>query len=282
MKTVAISESCTGGLVSAECVNISGASNWFKSGIVTYNAEMKIKFLDVNPELAEKTNCVDPEIANQMAIGVTKLFNSEIGVGVTGYAEEWKDKDKIFKQIAYYSIYDKKTNKYYQDIITPDFPGQHRNSFRSFIAKTIFNKLYEFITPIVVFISGHRNITQEEFQEHYHKQLNNYILNNVSFVLGDSLGCDQMALDYLIDKKYEPNKITVYIADDSLRNWDLSKNKYSDYNIIFKRKAPEDPYNFRNYNDRDNHLTNISNKDLLWVRPSGTLNNLNRRKIFIS
>lgn len=143
MKTVAIAESCTGGLLSAECVNISGSSKWFKNSIVTYNAEMKIKFLDVNPELAEKTNCVDAEIANQMAIGVTKLFNSEIGVGITGYAEEYKDKDKVFKQIAYYSIYDKKTNKYYQYIIKPDFLGQTRNSFRSLIAKTIFNKLYK-------------------------------------------------------------------------------------------------------------------------------------------
>lgn len=85
-KAIAISESCTGGLVSNRLTNVSGSSVYFKMGLVAYSNESKIKMLGVRPELIKKYGAVSREVALDMARGVMSRASADIGLGVTGIA----------------------------------------------------------------------------------------------------------------------------------------------------------------------------------------------------
>ena len=118
------------------------------------------------------------------------------------------------------------------------------------------------------FISGHRNITSEEFVEHYLPQIFNVIKEdpNAKFVVGDYDGVDSIAQQLLINKT---KNLTVYHMFDKPMNnhgnWD-TKGGYKD-DI-----------------DRDSAMTKESDKDIAWIRTpgdmSGTEQNIERRKKF--
>jgi nicotinamide-nucleotide amidase len=84
--TLALAESCTGGLQSDRITNISGSSAVFMAGIVTYSNEAKIKFLGVPRELIDKHGAVSHEVAKEMASGVRSVVGTNIGMGITGIA----------------------------------------------------------------------------------------------------------------------------------------------------------------------------------------------------
>ncbi len=84
--SVSTAESCTGGLVAARITSVSGASEAFKYGAVTYCNEAKNKILGVKKETLETLGAVSAETAAEMAAGVRKIMNAEIGVSVTGLA----------------------------------------------------------------------------------------------------------------------------------------------------------------------------------------------------
>ena len=79
-------ESCTGGLIAARLVNVSGASNVFSEGYITYSEDAKAKMVDVNPETIKKYNVVSEEVAYEMASGGAKTANADVAVSVTGVA----------------------------------------------------------------------------------------------------------------------------------------------------------------------------------------------------
>ena len=82
--SVSTAESCTGGLVAARITSVSGASEAFKYGAVTYCNEAKNKILGVKKETLDSFGAVSAETAAEMAAGVRKIMNAEIGVSVTG------------------------------------------------------------------------------------------------------------------------------------------------------------------------------------------------------
>ena len=84
--SVSTAESCTGGLVAARITIVSGASEAFKYGAVTYCNEAKNKILGVKKETLDSFGAVSAETAAEMAAGVRKIMNAEIGVSVTGLA----------------------------------------------------------------------------------------------------------------------------------------------------------------------------------------------------
>lgn len=83
---ISFAESCTGGLCSARLVSVASASAVFDAGVVTYANEAKIKYLGVKPETIESYGVVSEPVAGQMAEGVAKAQNAEVGVGVSGIA----------------------------------------------------------------------------------------------------------------------------------------------------------------------------------------------------
>ena len=85
--TIGVAESLSCGNIQAVIGSISGASSFFYGGVTAYNIDQKVNLLGVDRIHAESVNCVSPQVAQEMAIGVCKKFNSHIGVGTTGYAE---------------------------------------------------------------------------------------------------------------------------------------------------------------------------------------------------
>ena len=84
--TLSSAESCTGGLFSQEVTNISGASQIFDRGIVTYSNNAKMEELGVKAETLAAFGAVSKETAYEMAEGVRKVSGTDIGVSVTGIA----------------------------------------------------------------------------------------------------------------------------------------------------------------------------------------------------
>ncbi|RCU44761.1 nicotinamide-nucleotide amidohydrolase family protein [Chryseobacterium lacus] len=85
--TIAVAESCTSGLIQNVFSQAEDAMAFFQGGITAYNAGQKAKQLNINPIHAENCNSVSKEIAEKMALEVSKRFNSELGLAITGYAQ---------------------------------------------------------------------------------------------------------------------------------------------------------------------------------------------------
>lgn len=84
--SVSFAESATGGLLSARLTEISGVSEVFPGSVVSYCDESKISLLGVDKSDINKHGAVSSKVSCQMAKGIRKLFNSDIGAGITGIA----------------------------------------------------------------------------------------------------------------------------------------------------------------------------------------------------
>ena len=84
--TLALAESCTGGIISSIITGIPGASDFFLGAAVTYSNKSKTDLLKVDPAILEKYGAVSYQTAEAMAKGAKELFGSEITVAVTGIA----------------------------------------------------------------------------------------------------------------------------------------------------------------------------------------------------
>ena len=85
-KTLAIAESCTGGLISKRVTDVSGSSAVLGYGAVTYANEAKIKLLSVKPETLASYGAVSEQTAREMAEGVRALAGADVGIATTGIA----------------------------------------------------------------------------------------------------------------------------------------------------------------------------------------------------
>lgn len=84
--SLAIAESCTGGLLSHWITNVSGSSDYFLFSGVTYSNEAKIKVLGVLPETIERYGAVHEETAKEMAEGARRVSGADYGLATTGIA----------------------------------------------------------------------------------------------------------------------------------------------------------------------------------------------------
>lgn len=85
-KTLALAESCTGGLLGHTLTNLPGASQFLYLGLIAYDNSAKIKLLGIPPALINKHGAVSAEIARKMAINVRKLLKTDLGLSITGIA----------------------------------------------------------------------------------------------------------------------------------------------------------------------------------------------------
>ena len=84
--TLAVAESCTGGLVSNLLTNIQGSSAFFLGGIVSYSNKVKKNLLDVSEKLITEYGVISAEVAKAMAAGARERMQADIGLAVTGIA----------------------------------------------------------------------------------------------------------------------------------------------------------------------------------------------------
>ena len=84
--SIAVAESCTGGLLSSSLTSIPGASSYFNCGFITYSNESKIKMLNVDSQTIELFGAVSERVAFEMAVGAGQHSQSDLAISVTGIA----------------------------------------------------------------------------------------------------------------------------------------------------------------------------------------------------
>lgn len=84
--SLAVAESCTGGLLAQRITDIPGASAHFLGGVVTYTEDAKVRLLDMDEDLIAENGVVSMPVAAKMAKRVRKALGSDIGIGITGWA----------------------------------------------------------------------------------------------------------------------------------------------------------------------------------------------------
>jgi nicotinamide-nucleotide amidase len=84
--TIALAESCTGGLLAKRLTDPPGASEYVLGGIVAYSNDVKIAQVGVSPALIERHGAVSEQVAKALAHGARERFGADVGVGVTGIA----------------------------------------------------------------------------------------------------------------------------------------------------------------------------------------------------
>lgn len=105
-KSLALAESCTGGWVSKLITDVSGASAVYQGGVCSYSNEVKMKVLGVKEETLNSFGAVSEQVAVQMAEGVRKALNSNIGIGITGIAGPLSDNTAKPVGLIYIAIAD--------------------------------------------------------------------------------------------------------------------------------------------------------------------------------
>ena len=83
---LAVAESCTGGMLSAELTRIPGASRWFRGGFIVYSDDLKRALAGVDPGTLLRYGAVSRNVALELADGVRRECGSDLGVGITGIA----------------------------------------------------------------------------------------------------------------------------------------------------------------------------------------------------
>jgi nicotinamide-nucleotide amidase len=86
LRTIAVAESCTGGLVTARLTERPGSSAYVLGGVTAYSDSAKADLVGVDPELIETHGAVSPEVAGALADGAIARFGADVGVGLTGVA----------------------------------------------------------------------------------------------------------------------------------------------------------------------------------------------------
>ncbi len=83
---ISTAESCTGGAIAMAITEISGSSEWFECGFVTYSNQSKMQMLGVNPEFLQQYGAVSEQVAIEMVAGALQNSAADLAVAVTGIA----------------------------------------------------------------------------------------------------------------------------------------------------------------------------------------------------
>jgi nicotinamide-nucleotide amidase len=118
-KTLAVAESCTGGLLSQKITAVPGSSYYFKQGFVTYSNESKIKQLGIKEETLNKFGAVSEETALEMVKGVRSVSGADFALSITGIAGPKSDNSDKPVGLVYIGISGPGVEKVFQT----NFPG---------------------------------------------------------------------------------------------------------------------------------------------------------------
>ncbi|MGA7859643.1 MAG: competence/damage-inducible protein A [Terracidiphilus sp.] len=104
--TLAVAESCTGGMVAERITGVPGSSRSFLGGAVVYSDPLKTSFANVPPELIAKHGAVSAEVASALAEGIRKRTGATLGLGVTGIAGPTGGTDEKPVGLVYFAVSD--------------------------------------------------------------------------------------------------------------------------------------------------------------------------------
>ena len=103
--TLAVAESCTGGLLSKRITDLPGASDYYLGGVCSYSNDAKMKPLGVQKETLDQFGAVSAQTAEEMAEGAAKTLGADVGVGITGIAGPGGATEGKEVGLVYISVY---------------------------------------------------------------------------------------------------------------------------------------------------------------------------------
>lgn len=142
-QTIAVAESCTGGLISKLLTDVSGSSNYISLNVVTYSNEAKTKILGVKQKTLEEFGTVSEETVKEMAEGIKSLTGSDFGLGITGVAGPTGGTPEKPVGLVYIGLADKKRTISEKLIFSKEL---HREEVREKAAEQALHLLRDFIT----------------------------------------------------------------------------------------------------------------------------------------
>lgn len=142
--TIAVAESCTGGLVAAELTRIPGSSDVFVQGFVVYSNSAKRRALRVSAESLEKRGAVSAEVAAEMAAGACAGSGADLSVAVTGIAGPGGSESKPEGRVCFAVAFRGRV----EWVETKEFGARGRDEVRSASAARAIGLLLGFIRAL--------------------------------------------------------------------------------------------------------------------------------------
>ena len=143
--TLAVAESMTGGRVQAAIAAVSGSSAYFVGGITAYTLDQKVKRLGVKRATAAAVNCVSAEVAAQMARGAARLFDADVAVATTGYAEPSAEAG-VDEPFAFWAIAHRLASRRWR-VVTGRVvcPGMKRTEAQTAVTDAVIGELISYL-----------------------------------------------------------------------------------------------------------------------------------------
>jgi len=135
-KTLAVAESCTGGLLAKMLTDTPGATSYFRCGWITYSNEAKIRELSVSAGLIAEYGAVSEQVAESMASGARKKAGTDFAIGITGIAGPTGGTEQKPVGLVYISVDSERENQTTRYIFSND-----RRAIRRRAAQTALNLL---------------------------------------------------------------------------------------------------------------------------------------------
>ena len=142
--TVATAESCTGGLIAKLITDVSGSSEVFGYGLVTYSNEAKMKLLKVKKETLKAHGAVSEETVREMVLGLKDLSEADISVAASGIAGPLSDDTKKPVGLIYIAVYDGKDIRVKR--LCNSFSDNIRENNRQSAAEEALNMIIEMVS----------------------------------------------------------------------------------------------------------------------------------------
>lgn len=140
--TIAVAESCTGGLLSSRLTDVSGSSSYITLNLVTYANEAKHKMLGVSEDTLSNFGAVSRECAYEMAKGLFSLTGADICVSTTGIAGPTGGSKEKPVGMMYSAIYTKNKSQTYKILLDSDI---QRIRMKELFVQEVLKNIYEFI-----------------------------------------------------------------------------------------------------------------------------------------
>jgi nicotinamide-nucleotide amidase len=137
--TLAVAESCTGGLLSKRLTDLPGVSQCYLGGVCSYSNSVKEKILGVSAHDLETVGAVSETVARQMAEGVIRALGSDIGVGITGIAGPGGGSEEKPVGLVYIAVSNGKETHVRRTV-----NDLGRDRIRMFAASTALSMIYKF------------------------------------------------------------------------------------------------------------------------------------------
>jgi nicotinamide-nucleotide amidase len=135
--TLAVAESCTGGMLAARITSVPGSSRYFLGGAITYANELKTSFANVPPQLIEQHGAVSKEVAIAMAEGIRGECDATYGMAITGVAGPTGGTPEKPVGLVYIALDDGKK----PEVLERKFIGGDRERIRQFSTQAALDML---------------------------------------------------------------------------------------------------------------------------------------------